>query len=310
MARHLLLVALTIGTLASGRAYSVAPPTAPRVTVLVSADAPPYRKALEGFEDQLRQAVPAADIVVHQMVPGQDVPALISSVHGEAPRLLLALGSDAVEVARQVGDVPVVAGMVLRATDVLRGPQFTGVFLEFPRDVEFSYLARILPGQRRVAVLYNPAQNQGLIEEARREAKSSGLVLVPRKVMAPSEIPATLQSLTNNTDVLWGIADTLVLTPETARPILLFSLQNGIPFVGLSSPWVKAGALYALDRDYEDVGRQCADLARAILGGQSPAALPPVRPRKILYSINRHTAEKLKLTISRAVLLGAEEVIE
>jgi putative ABC transport system substrate-binding protein len=131
-----------------------------------------------------------------------------------------------------------------------------------------------------------------------------------RRVRASSDIPDILKSLTNSADVLWGIADTLVLTPETARPILLFSLQNRIPFVGLSGSWAKAGAVYALDRDYTDMGRQCGELAGKVLAGQAPDGLPPVPPRKVIYLINRRIAEPLKLTIPREALQGAEEVIE
>ena len=51
------------------------------------------------------------------------------------------------------------------------------------------------------------------------------------------------------------------MTPQTAEPILLSTLKNKIPLVGLSSSWVKAGALYALDRDYVDIGLQSGELA-------------------------------------------------
>jgi len=293
-----------------GQAPAPRPAATPRVTVLLSQNAEPYRAALSGFQEQLKTSAPTAEVTVHVMAPGKDGAALVNTVRGEDATLVLALGSAAVEVARQVGEVPVVAGMVMRSTDVLRGPQFTGVFLEFPSEVEFRYLERILPGQRRVAVLYNAAQNQQSIDGAGRAARAAGLELLARKVSAPSDIPAMLQSLANNADVLWGLADTLVLTPETARPILLFSLQNRIPFVGLSAPWVKAGAVYALERDYGDIGRQCAELAGEVFGGQLPAALPPVPPRKVLYLINRRTADQLKLSISREVLRGAKEIIE
>jgi hypothetical protein len=55
-----------------------------------------------------------------------------------------------------------------------------------------------------------------------------------------------LAALTNSADVLWGIADDMVMTTETARSILLFSLRNRLPLIGLSGAWVKAGALMAL----------------------------------------------------------------
>jgi putative ABC transport system substrate-binding protein len=282
----------------------------PRVIAVLSQEAAPYRAALQGFQDQLKKSSPGIEVVVHVLARGKDGTALVSTIRAQDPALVLALGSAAVETARQLGDVPVVAGMVLHPSDVTRGAQFTGVFLEFPADVAFSYLKRILPGQRRVAVLYNPAENQPTIDQATRAARPAGLDLLARKVQSASGLPDMLKSLTNSADVLWGIADTLVLTPETARPILLFSLQNRIPFVGLSAPWVRAGALYALERDYPDVGRQCAELAGQLLAGQSPASLPPVPPRKVLYLINRRTADQLKLSIPRDVLRAAEEVIE
>ena len=87
-------------------------------------------------------------------------------------------------------------------------------------------------------------------------------------------------------------------------------MRNRIPFVGLSQTWVKAGALYALDRDYEDIGAQCGELAVKILQGTSPSALPPVTPRKVVYSINLRTARHMKLDISPGALRDAQAVIE
>ncbi len=302
------------GLLVASAGLVVAPPPlsvrGPRVVAVLSQDAAPYRAALQGFQDQLKRSLPGAEVVVHVLAAGKDDAVLVKIMRAQDPVLVLALGSAAVEVARQLGDVPVVAGMVLHASDVTRGPQFTGVFLEFPFEVAFSYLKRILPGQRRVAVLYNGAENQPTIDQASRAARTADLELLARKVPTASGLPDMLKSLTNSADVLWGIADTLVLTPETARPILLFSLQNRIPFVGLSAPWVRAGALYALERDYPDVGRQCAELAGQVLAGLPPASLPPAPPRKVLYVINRRTADQLKLNIPRDVLRGAAEVIE
>ena len=73
--------------------------------------------------------------------------------------------------------------------------------------------------------------------------------------------------------------------------MLLFSFRQQIPFVGLSDEWVKAGALYALERDYPDLGAQAGGLAVKILGETPPRALPPQTPRTILYDINLKTAQ-------------------
>jgi putative ABC transport system substrate-binding protein len=119
-----------------------------------------------------------------------------------------------------------------------------------------------------------------------------------------------LESLASHADVLWGIADPVVLNSQTAQPILLFSLRNRIPFIGLSLTWVKAGALYALDRDYTDIGMQCGELALQVIQGKPAGTLPPAPPRKAVYSVNLKTAHQLKVEIPRDLVQGAQSVIE
>ena len=105
-------------------------------------------------------------------------------------------------------------------------------------------------------------------DEAKLWADKFGLSLRAEKVSTPREIPAALKNLSKSIDVLWGIPDKIVFTQQTAKEILLFSLRNRIPLIGLSSSWVKAGALYALDWNYRDVGKTCGESAVAILKGK------------------------------------------
>ena len=100
----------------------------------------------------------------------------------------------------------------------------------------------------------------------------------------------------------------MVINAETARSVLLFSFRNRLPFFGLSTAWVKAGALFSLERDYRDIGHQCADLTTAILHGQAPANLPPQSPRKVLYCLNRRTAEQMKVEFPASLWRQAKTV--
>ncbi len=93
-----------------------------------------------------------------------------------------------------------------------------------------------------------------------------------------------------------------------AQAILLYSFRNRMPFSGLSASWVKAGALYALERDYEDMGAQCAEMAEKVARGRRPASLPPAKPRKVVYTLNLKTAEHLKLSLPPELVEGAAEV--
>lgn len=289
-----------------GRADELSPV---QVGVLLSSDSAPYQEVVAGFQARLRADGAPAEMQVYRL-SDSSAPRAVAGIRQQGAALVLAVGSQATAVAvRGLSGVPVVSAMVLRPQELGDSPQVTGVYLEFPLDVEFTWLKRLLPNQKRIGVIYQPAENQAIVDRAASVARSLGLELYARRVQDPREIPAALTSLATEADVLWGLADRTVLTPETAESILLFCLRNKIPFVGLSHPWVKAGAIYALDRDYGDIGAQCGDLALSIFAGRSPAALPAVPPRKVVYSINQRTADHLHMRMAPEVLKGAKEVV-
>jgi putative ABC transport system substrate-binding protein len=100
-----------------------------------------------------------------------------------------------------------------------------------------------------------------------------------------------------------------VLSPATAKSILVFSYRNRIPFAGLSDSWTNAGALYSLDRDYVDIGRQCAEIAVRIERGARADSLPVKHPRTVLYSVNLKAARHMNLKISETLIANARHVV-
>ena len=311
--RRLALSAVALAGAAGPAAAQPAPDSREtRIAVLVSQEAPPYRQALAGFTRALERRGLKVSVRVGSLEgDGAKAAQALAAARPEQAQLILTLGTLATQAvaARKDLTAPVVTGLVLRVSD-LGGANATGVVLEFPVETELRWLQRFFPGRRAVGVLYHPDENRSRIEAAVRTAQALGLTLVARSVERARDLPDELESLANRADLLWGVADSVVLTPQTAKPILLFSYRNRIPFVGLSQSWVKAGALYALDRDYDDIGAQCAELAFKVLRGTPPSALPPEPPRKLVYSINLRTARHMKLEIPDALLKGAQEVVD
>ncbi len=308
-----LLLALSVTALAAAGDVGAAPVKGEvRIAVIVSQDATPYQEALEGFKRYLDGQGVRPRLEVHALHgDGTRAGEALQRARQDRADLVLALGSLGTQAAsREIRDVPLVAGLILSADDLAKAPNATAVVLEFPVETELRFLQRFLPGQRNIGVLFNPQENQTRIDTAARVAGVLGLTLYARKVESPRDLPDALNSLTRRADVLWGVADQIVLNPQTVKPILLFSLRNRIPFVGLSATWVKAGALYALDRDYTDIGAQCGEIALKILQGAAPSSIPPVPPRKVVYSVNLKTARLLKLDIQAPVLQAAQAVIE
>ncbi|HET7791187.1 MAG TPA: ABC transporter substrate binding protein [Gemmatimonadales bacterium] len=288
---------------------------AQRVVVVLSADAAPYQQALTGLRRALLASAPSAavEVVALQGDTARVAQAVQTIRGGGTPAaLVVTLGTLATrELIARVRDVPIVAGMILNPGELRGAPNATGVYLEYPVEVELDWLRRLLPDSRRIGVLYHGDDGSQRVAAARRIAAAGGdaFTVVAIRVGGPEDLPDALAQLTNRADVLWSLNDPVVYNPETARSLLLFSLRNRIPFVGQSAAWVRAGALYALDRDYEDVGAQCADFAARILGGESPAALAPARPRRVLYTLNRRTASELGFPLPDAVVRAAADVV-
>jgi putative ABC transport system substrate-binding protein len=280
-----------------------------RVGVLLSGDAEPYQQVLAGIRQQL-----AANVDYDVQTLGGD-PAkgktIIEKIRGGRPALYFSVGSAATQLAIQHGGgVPVVAGLILNAAEINKAPQATGVILEFPAEVQLEWLHRLLPAQRHIGILYSSPQHLPAIEDTARRGEALGLRLHVRRVESSRDLPDALDSLESRVGVLMGITDPEVLNPMTAKPILLFSFRNRIPLIGLSEQWVKAGALYALGRDYVDIGRQCADMAARVLAGTPVSEIPPQPPRKVSYTINTRTARHMKIDIPEHLLQGAQRVMD
>ena len=284
----------------------------PRVAIVIGQDSPLYAEVVEGFRAYLTGVGVAATIDVYNLKgnsgTAQDV---LRRLKDDPPMMFFTIGPLATQVVLAgSGEVPVLASLTGHLDNLKKKGNLTGVGLEFSLETQFEVMRRIVPDLANIGVLFSPKENLEMVDLARSIAKKLGMTLVPKPIEAPREIPDALDSLANNVDLLWGVTDQVVLSPQTAEPILLFSFRNTVPFVGLSASWVKAGSLYALERDYGDIGSQCGEVAVKVLNNQPPRTIPVAYPRKVLYTINLKTARHMKMELSQKVIEGASQVFQ
>lgn len=283
----------------------------PKVVIVLSQESSPYVDMVQGFRTSLAGAGVQAQIEIHNLKGNSEhAPNVLRPFKNEPPTMFLTAGSLATQaVLAEHEEVPVIASLTAHLEKFKKG-NLTGVGLEFSLESQFDVMRRILPELATVGVLYSPKENQETIDTASKFAKKIGVKLVAKPVDTPRELPDALESLANNIDLLWGITDQVVVSPQTAEPILLFSFRNKIPFAGLSTPWVKAGSFYALERDYGDIGNQCAEIVVKILNKTAPGTIQVVPPRKVLFSINLKTARTMHLKLSEQIISGASQVFQ
>lgn len=277
------------------------------VLIVATSDARLYAQAIEGFKDEFanRRGIVFSEFFLNKT--DNPTPELSTMFAQQNPALILALGGAEIKgIANVSKKVPVVATMILKRSELSGRPNLTGVYLFYPLTTQFNWLKRLLPNRTNIAILYNPLENQHYIESAIDTAVDSGLAIIPIPVKTPKQLPYALGRLSGNVNALFAIPDSLVLSPKTAQQLLLASFRNLVPMVGFSENWVKAGALYALTWDYQDLGRQCAVQAANLLNGADIASIPPEPPRKLSYSINSKIAQHMKINIPDHLLLKAK----
>jgi putative ABC transport system substrate-binding protein len=283
-----------------------------RVVILKSKDAAPYRAVLDGFKQQLSQDGIGAHYELHDIGTNQSLPKIATSPAEDGERLIV-LSVDPVSsriAVRQIRHRPVIAALVVRPEEADASPNATGVLLDYPVEEQLRWIRRLLPDRRNVGVLFNPRENDKRIAVANDTAGELGLSLLAEKIAQPNDLPTALRTIAKRADLVWGISDHTVFTPQTAKQLIVFSFQNRIPLSGLSTSWVKAGALYSLERDYFDIGTQCAELAEAVLDGKSPSELPLLTPRVVLYSVNLKTARHMNISFPEDMVQEAAHAFE
>lgn len=293
-------------------ALSQTGPSRYRLTALLSHLSAPYEEVLDGFKQYVTGQGVAMDSEVGVLGDKDPRSSQLLEMANRQPRgMVLALGAAATRLAvKEIRSIPIVAGLILNDDDIEGSSNATGVILDFPLEIQFQWIRRVLPECRNIGVLYNPARNLEKIQSAHNVAGGMGFILHAQAVETPAELPSALESLSSRVEALWGIPDEIVFTPQTAKSILLFSFRNRIPLIGLSNEWVKAGALYSLEWDYRDLGKQCGELAIQVLRGVRPSSIPPVTPRTVVYSLNLKTAQHMKTTIPEPLIQGSRQVFK
>jgi len=282
----------------------VLPAMAQKLVVLASGDTPPYQAALGGIQ---KLGLPTESLQVN---PDHDsaLSGMLATTGRDA--VIVTLGAAAATLASKAAPAaPVVNCMVLGhdGDESKLSGNVISVPFDIPIETRLDWLKRLLPNARNVGILFDPAQNDKRAADGAAALKRAGFTPVLEPVSGPTALPNALNRLTNRVDVLYALPDTTVYAREHSRALLLFSFRHQIPLVGPTEAWVKAGALYALDWDYGDLGRYCASLGlRQLAGGKAPMPAPP----RMRVVVNARSAEQLRIKWDAETKTSFDKVYE
>jgi len=205
---------------------------------------------------------------------------------------------------------PVGAGVV--ANMARPGGNVTGLSIQQTDTAgkRLELLRECVPGMRRLAIMVNSGAPGAMIEtrEIGAGARAAGLDIVVREIASADDIGPALQSFAGQADALYVATDPLVFANRSR--INALAQDARLATIYGSREYVEAGALISYGPNFPDLFRRAAEYVDKILRGARPADIPIEQPTKFDLVINLKTAKALGITISPALLLRADEVIE
>lgn len=248
------------------------------------------------------------------------LPALATELAGRGPKLIVAVGLPAIRAAHKAApDMPIIfplAGDAVRTglvTNLSRpGGRLTGLTSLTGElgSKRLALLKETVPGLRRVAVLWNPANpvHAPSLDDLGSGALQLQLQLSLYEVRSPEAFEDALAQ------VRAARAEALFLLPDEMfharrRQVAAFALQHRLPGMYFANEWVEDGGLMSYGAHIPDLFHRAAGHVARVLQGADPGDLPVEQPTRFELIVNQRTAKAIGLMVPQSVLLRADRVI-
>lgn len=261
----------------------------------------PYRsvfaRIIEGIEEQTRSRVPSFPIGANP-----NLQEITSELRRQDIRVVIALGRNGLKFSSGLErDIGIVAGGVLSIPETDARNVSVHSLAPDP-GLLFARLQALMPGAKRVFVVYDPNQNAWLIRLAKEEARVRGLELMG---VEASDLKTALRiyqeilaSADPKRDALWLLQDSSTVDETLVLPLVLQETwARNLAFFSSNVTHVRRGALFALYPDNVEIGRQLASSALGYLssGGQVARRVMPLKAVQV--AVNVRTAGHLGLNL-------------
>jgi len=231
---------------------------------------------------------------------------------GSAPTAALQQATRTIPIVFLMVTDPVAQGIV--ESLARPGGNATGFFAMEPSvgGKWLELLKEIVPGLRRVAVIFNPETSTGgtsYLHSVERAAPLFSVEAIGAPVHHAGDIELAISSHVREP------GGGLIVLPDAftashLKQIIELAARYRLPAIYSILDYADEGGLMAYGTDVVDLYRRMASYVDQILKGANPANLPVQAPTKFRLVINLKTAQALGLTVPPSLLDRADEVVE
>lgn len=261
--------------------------------ILISREIKPFIEMVEGVEKRLETDL--CRVFFDTGGKPYSLDFQMSDLAATPWEFIIAAGPEALEyLAEAQVNIPVFYGMVLTPDRfAFQGSDVCGVSLNLFTPAVISRVGEILPGRKKWAVFFNPADNaiQPRIRRAMEQVDDLEPVWVA--VDSESDIRRVLSDAVKQADLIFFIPDQTVISPALVRHIIKYGLARATPAIGYNRFFHQSGALLSLVVNYRRTGQKVAELVNQY---RETGECRRVGPQTdLLY--NRNVADLLKIAV-------------
>jgi len=327
IARRAFFAALISGLVARPLIARAQSPTIPTVGFLSSLSASERSRVVPSFLQGLREEgyLEGRNLVIqYRWAEGQydRLPALaddlvrrhvdaIAALSGTPAGLAAKAATGTIPIVFAVGGDPVKNGLVgslSRPSGNVTGVTFFTAQLATKR---LDLLHELVPNTATIGVLVNQKNPPSAIEGTTVQAAAATIGRRIRIFDASTtgDIDrAFVVIVQERIQALFVSADPFFLSERSK--LVTLAARHGIPAIYADREHAETGGLISYGASRTDAYRQAGIYLGRILKGEKPSSLPVIEPTKFELLINLKTAKVLGLTIPRALLLQADQIIE
>jgi len=257
-------------------------------------EAPQLVQAVNGFKAELaEQGYKGGVNVEYQEIQinfdTNLIPQMITKLSASQPKMILTVTTPVSQGAKRLlskSSMPLFFSAVTDPVSAQLVPSWqkadaaiTGASDLQDLDAVFAFIRKLLPKAKRLAIAYNPGEDNDLAQVRLSEqlVGKYGFQLVKLGIDNANDVPIRVGSLRGRADVLYAPASSLIQNSIPAVGATANQIQ--LPLVSSSSDAVENGfAVGSYEVSYDQVGRNTGKLALRYLKGEPVSALSPIKP--------------------------------
>ncbi|BAH45018.1 ABC transporter substrate-binding protein [Brevibacillus brevis] len=204
---------------------------------------------------------------------------------------------------------PVEAGLV--AAMDKPGANVTGTSDMNPVEEQLKLIKEMKADAKSVGIIYSSGEvnSKVQVDAAKAVAGKLGLEIKEAAITSATEVKQAAESMVGKVDAFYVPTDNMVVSSIAA--VIGVAEAQKIPVIAGEENSVKSGAIATYGIDYTKLGEQTADMATKILKGEAkPADMAVEVQADMKLVLNKKAAEKMGVTIPKAMLDRAGQVIE